>query len=156
MTADPLFARRVLRLMLTSVVALGLIWLLWATTLDTHAAIGIGLAGGWLLMPSILGLSLRWSRLRYALLVPSLLVSSALLAICASALPEDLRASIGWLLITGGVLFGGALGAWFWFRWMPVPPPLLNPFSLSRWLLVGIHVTLVATGLVLVTLSALS
>lgn len=156
MTGDERFARRVIRLALTSVFALGFILLLWAMTLDTHVAVGIGLAAGWVLMPSILTLSLRWPVLRHGLIIPSSLVGLALLAICIGALPEDQGARTGWLLITGGVLFGGVLGAWFWLRWLPVPVGLHNPFSFGRWALVGAHVFLVAAGLVLVTISVLT
>ena len=155
-TGDPRFAGRVRRLALTSVAGLGLIWLLWAATLDTHPIIGAGLAGGLLLMPLILALSLRWPALRYALTVPSLLVGLALLAVCITALPEESLASAGWLLMTGGVLLGGVLGMWFWFRWMPVPARLVNPFSPSRWVMIGVHVSLIIAGLALVTLAALS
>lgn len=155
MSADPRFAQRVLRLALTSVVALGFIWLLSATTVKAHVAISIALAGGWVLMPLTLGLSLRWPALRYALLVPSSLISLALLAICISALPEGQITGVGWLLITAGVLFGGVLGVWFWFRWIPVPAQLDDPFSTGRWVLVGTHVILTAAGLVIVSGSVL-
>ncbi len=155
MTADGRFARRIVRLGLTSVFALGLIWFLSVVTLDAGPAIRIGLIGGWFLMPSFLGLSLRWPVLRRLLIVPSSLVSLALLAICLSAIPEGVVAHAGWLLITAGVLFGGTLGVWFWFRWLPVPARLADPFSAGRWALIGIHVSLTVAGLFLVGLSAL-
>ncbi len=154
MTADPMFARRVVRLAITSAFILALIWFLVASTLQTHPVIQGGLAGGWFLMPSILGLSLRSPRLRYALIVPFALVSAALLAVCATALPKDTVASVGWLLVTGGVLFGGVLGAWFWFRWAPVPIALIQPFSRGRWALISVHVSLIVAGLVLVSFFA--
>ncbi len=154
MTGDRLFARRVVRLALTSIVALGLIWFLWAATLNTPAIIGIGLVGGWLLMPSILGLSLRWPRLRLALIVPASMESVALLGLCARYLPAELAAKLGWLLITAGVLMGDFLGAWFWFRWLPVPSRLTAPFSVERWVLIGAHVSLILAGIGLVALSA--
>ena len=87
LTANRGFARRIIRLALTSALALGLIWWLAATTLDAHAVVSIALAAGWLLMPLVLVLSLRWPALRYALVVPSSLVGLALLAVCTSALP---------------------------------------------------------------------
>ena len=154
LTADPAFARRVVRLAVTSAFALGLIWFLSGVTLEAHRMIERGLAGGWLLMPSILGLSLRWPRLRYAIVVPSTLVSLALLAICATALPEDAVTRSGWLLITSGVLFGAVLGAWFWFRWIPVPVGLSDPFSRGRWVLIVVHVSLIVAGITLLGLSA--
>lgn len=156
MTGDGRFARRVVRLALTSMVALGLIWFLSVSTVDAHVAIPMSLLAGWILMPSVLGLSLRWSVLRYALLVPASLVGLALVAICISALPRDPASRAGWLLITAGVLFGGGLGSWFWFRWMPVPHQLHDPFSSGRWVLVAAHVLLIITGLVLVGASALA
>ena len=42
---------------------------------------------------------------------------------------------------------------WFWFRWLPVPTGLDDPFAPSRWLLIAIHVGLVAAALLLVGLS---
>jgi len=155
MSGDRQFARRVRRLAITSAIALGLVWRLAATTLDAHPLVEGGLAGGWLLMPSILGLSLRWPRLRYALVVPSVLVSVALLAICAAARPVNSAAGNGWLLITAGVLLGGVLGMWFWFRWMPVPGWLAHPFSRGRWVLIAIHVSLIVVGLAVVSAAAI-
>ncbi len=156
MEAGAAFSRRVARLAVTSALVLPLIWLLSAATLRANALIGAGLAAGWLLMPSILGLSLRRPRLRYALIVPSFFVSVALLAICLTALPDDHVASAGWLLMTGGVLLGGVLGIWFWFRWMPVPARLRDPFSTGRWALIVAHVSLIVAGLVLVGFSAVA
>jgi hypothetical protein len=141
-------------LAITSGFVLAFIWLLSAATLQAHPMIDGALAGGWLLMPSILALSLRWPRLRYALIVPSSFVSVALVAICATELPEDIVAGTGWLLVTVGVLFGGVLGAWFWFRWMPVPTSLVDPFSLGRWALIAVHVSPIVAGLALISLSA--
>ena len=156
LTADPRFARRIIRLALTSALALGLIWWLSARTLNAHPAVSISLGAGWLLMPLVLVLSLRWPKLRYALVVPSFLVGLALVAVCTSALPEERVASAGWLLITGGVLLGGVLGAWFWFRWLPVPARLVDPFAPGRWVLVATHVSLITAGLALVGLSVLT
>jgi hypothetical protein len=155
LTDDPAFARRIIRLGFTSSIALGLVWLLATVTLDAHPSVGASLALGWLMMPSILFLSLRRPRLRYALAIPSTLVGVPLLIICASNLPEGQLARTGWLLLTAGILNGGVLGVWFWFRWLPVPRWLHEPFSPSRWTLVGLHVALVVSGLVLVGVSAL-
>ncbi len=95
LTAEPAFARRVVRLAATSSVALGLIWLLATLTLDVPGALEASLAVGWLLMPTALLLSLRWPGLRYALVIPSSLVGVPLLATCASALPADPLGSAG-------------------------------------------------------------
>ena len=155
LTNNPAFARRVIRLALTSSIALGLVWILAIVTLDAHPSVGASLALGWLLMPSVLFLSLQRPRLRYALAIPSALVGVPLLIICASNLPEGQVAQTGWLLLTAGILSGGVLGVWFWFRWLPVPGWLHAPFSPGRWALVGLHVALVVSGLVLVGVSAL-
>jgi hypothetical protein len=154
LTADPRFTERVVRLTITSACALALIWFLSTVTLQPHPMIGLGLALGWVLMPSVLGLSLRWPRLRYALIVPATLVTVALLAICATALPQNRVIASGWLLITGGVLLGALLGAWFWFRWMPVPGRFSDPFSRGRWALIVVHIGLIALGVGLIGFSA--
>lgn len=156
MTGDPHFAGRVIRLALTSVVALGLIFMLWAVTRPGIAIIGVALAAGWILMPSMLLFSLRRPVVRYGLVAPAALVSVALVAICLVDLPPAPAARVGWLLISGGVLFGGFLGAWFWFRWLPVPAQLHDPFAPGRWALVAIHIGLIIFGLALVGLSALT
>ena len=155
MRADPLFAGRIRRLAGTSVVALGLIWLFATLKLDAHPVIGAALAGGWVSMPVILWLSLRQPTLRYGLAVPAALVTLALLAICATALPVDPVERAGWLLLTAWILVGGILGFWFWFRWFPVPAVLHEPFAPGRWLLIGIHVGLITVGLLLVSLGGL-
>jgi hypothetical protein len=152
LTRDRAFGRRVTRLAVTSLVALGLIWWLARSRLQAGPAIGWALGLGWALMPVILAASLKWPRLRYALAVPSAVVSVALVAICLTSLPAEPVLRAGWLLITGGVLLGGTLGLWFWFRWMPVPPRLADPFSPGRWAMIGLHVGLVVMGLVLVGL----
>jgi len=155
LTGDAAFARRVIRLAAVSSVALGVVWLLATVTLDAQPGLRASLALGWLLMPSILLLSLRRPRLRYALAIPSALVGMPLLIISANNLPEGQVARIGWLLLTAGILFGGVLGVWFWFRWLPVPASLDAPYSASRWALIGLHVALIVSGIVLVGVSAL-
>ena len=150
MTGDPRFAPRVMRLAGTSVVALGIIWFLAVATLRAEpTAINLALLGGWILMPATLGLSLRWPRARYAVVLPSALVSLALVAICLGFLPQNPLARLGWLLLTAGILFGGVLGVWFWFRFLPVPASLSSPFSAGRWTLIGAHVALIVLGAVL-------
>ena len=129
-----------------SAVALGLIWALVVTTLEAPLAVDVVFAAGWLLMPSTLVASLQRPRLRYALVVPASLVSVALLAVCIGWLPANPVAAAGWLLVTAGVALGGGLGLWFWYRFLPVPAPLDDPFSTGRWALVGVHVALVVIG----------
>jgi hypothetical protein len=149
LTGDPRFARRVRRLTAVSSVALGLIWGLAVTSLDAPAAVDGALAVGWLLMPLTLAASLRYPRLRYGLVLPASLVSIGLLAACVGWLPGSGIAAAGWLLMTAGVAVGGGLGLWFWYRALPVPTTFDDPFSRSRWALVGAHVSLVLAGLVL-------
>ena len=157
MTADSRFGVRVIRLAATSVIALGLIWGFAFTTLDAPAFIGIALAAGWVLMPALLMVSLRWPVARYGLALPSTLVGFGLVAICLTALPPDWGAArIGWLMTNAGVLMGGALGLWFWFRLAPVPRFLDDPFGPGRWVLVAVHIALIVIGLALIGLSALA
>jgi hypothetical protein len=52
------------------------------------------------------------------------------------------------------MLLGGFLGIWFWFRWLSVPELLDYPFSRGRWLLIGVHVALIVTGLIVVGVRA--
>lgn len=157
MTGDSRFAVRVFRLAATSVVALGLIWGFQHATLNAPAFVGFCLAAGWALMPALLTVSLRWPIARYGLAVPSTLVGAGLVAICLTALPPDWGAAkIGWLMTTAGVLMGGALGLWFWFRLAPVPRFLEDPFGPGRWTLVVIHIALIVAGLALIGLNALA
>ncbi len=150
MSADTRFAWRIIRLAITSAIVLGVILMLAEVTLHPSRGIEIGLGGGWLLMPTVLALSLRWPRVRYALVVPSALVSLSLLAICLTWPIRDSWARIGWFLLTVGVLFGGVLGGWLWFRWLPVPRGLNEPFSPARWTLIGVHTALIVVGIGLV------
>ncbi len=157
MTADSRFAVRVIRLAATSVVALGLIWGFQFATLQTPAFVGISLAAGWMLMPALLMVSLRWPLARFGLALPSTLVGLGLVAVCLTALPPDWGAArVGWLMTTAGVLMGGALGLWFWFRLAPVPRFLDDPFGPGRWVLVVVHIGLTVVGLALIGLSGLA
>jgi hypothetical protein len=149
LSTDRRFAGRVRRLALTSVVALGLIWGLAVATLDAPSVIGVGLAAGWLLMPTILIASLADPRWRYALVLPATLVGTSLLAISVAWLPALLLAAAGWAMITAGVLMGGVLGLWFWYRLVPVPTRLDDPFSTGRLALIRAHVALIVIGLLL-------
>ena len=157
MTRDPRFGVRVIRLAATSVVALGLIWGLQFATLQTPAFVGVALAAGWALMPVLLIASLRWPITRYGLALPSTLVGVGLVAICLTALPQEWGAArVGWLMTTAGVLMGGVLGLWFWFRLAPVPRFLDDPFSPGRWALVAAHIALIVVGLALIGYGALA
>ncbi len=157
MTRDARFGVRVIRLAATSLVALGLIWGFQLATLQTPAFVGICLATGWVLMPVLLTASLRWPMARYGLALPSTLVGLGLITICLTALPPDWDAArVGWLMTTAGVLMGGVLGLWFWFRLAPVPRFLDDPFGPGRWTLVAVHIVLIVVGLALIGFSALA
>ncbi len=153
MTADPAFRARIRRLVGVSAVALGLIAILAAVTLDAQPALELALIAGWVTMPSLLGFSVRRPPLRSLLIVPGGLVSAGLVGICLTALPAAGLARAGWLLITGGVLIGAGLGSWFWYRWFPVPAFLDAPFSAARWILIVVHAVPVVVGLLLVIVS---
>lgn len=150
MTGDARFAGRVRRLAITSGVALGAIWALAAFTLDAAAAIDLALLAGWLLMPAVLGASLARPGVRPLVSLPSTLVTVALLALCLTALPAHQPQRSGWLLVAAGILLGGALGLWLWFRLLPVPAALDDPYAHGRWALIGVHVGLIVAGLALV------
>lgn len=150
LTADPRVSGRVRRLSLVSTVMLGLITVLAAATLDTPWPVVAALLAGWILMPLTLMASLSNLTARYWLVLPSTLVSLGLLAIIVGWLPDDRVAAAGWLLTCAGVLLGGGMGLWLWFRVLPVPATLDDPLSPGRWTLIGIHVLLVMTGVALV------
>ena len=159
LSTDARFGGRLSRLARTSAVALGLIWLLWRMgpgTIATGGAsvIGAALLAGWLLMPVILLLGMRWPMVRRGLVVPSGLVGGALLAVSVDP-ALSLLAAAGWWLLTAGIWLGGLLGAWFWFGWLPRPVPaaLRDPFGPWRWRLIGLHVGMVVGGMGIVGLS---
>ena len=143
---DRRMAGRVRRLARTAAVALGIIWWLAVSTLEAPPMVGASLLLGWASMPAILVMSLRRPRLRYALVLPSSLVGVPLLGITALFLPASAVAAAGWLLMTAGILLGGALGLWFWYRVLPVPRALDDPFSAGRIALIGVHVALIVAG----------
>lgn len=150
MGVHPMIVARVRRLAAVSTVALGAVFFLAVDRLDAPVALDVALAAGWLSMPVLLALSIRRPRFRYLLVVPSTLVGAALFMICVSALPTDGVARAGWLSVTAGVLFGGVLGIWFWYRLLPVPSLFDEPFSPGRWTLITIHVAMIVAGLGLV------
>ena len=149
LTADRRIAGRVKRLAATSAVALGLIWVLAVTTLETPMAVDAALAAGWIMMPAFLVSSLWRPSFRYWLIVPSTLVGLGLVAVSLGWLPKDPAAAAGWLLMTVGVLLGGVMGLWLWFRVLPVPATLDDPFSAGRWALIALHIALITMGLAL-------
>jgi hypothetical protein len=132
----------------TSVIALGLILELWAVNRPGGPWVGAALGAGWALMPAVLLLMLRVPQARYALVVPSALISVALVDVAVVV------RSAGWAMVASGILLGGLLGAWFWFRLLPVPRPLRDPFGPGRWALIAAHVGLIVAGMALVALSA--
>jgi hypothetical protein len=155
MSSDRAFLGRVRRLRNVSAIALGVIFVLTVSTLDAAWPISLALLLGWLLMPIVLGASLRRPEVRLLVALPATLVALGLVAICAVALPADPLARAGWVSITAGITLGGVLGAWFWYRWFPVPSALDAPYSTGRWILIGAHVALVVVGLVLVVVTAI-
>lgn len=147
LSADRRMAGRIKRLGLVSLVALGLIWTLAVATLDAPMPVTGALAAGWALMPTILLASLSRPLLRYGLVLPGALVGLGLLAICIWWLPADPLAAVGWLSITVGVSMGSALGLWFWYRLVPVPVSLDDPYSTGRLGLIWVHIALIVAGL---------
>ena len=143
------------RLAVTSVIGLGVIFALWAAGGRGGTVVGVALGAGWVLMPSLLLLSLRWPVARYALVVPATLVGGGLIAISAAYPAGRPMEETGWLLMSAGVLLGGLLGAWFWFRLMPVPRQFGDPFARGRWALIAVHVGLIVAGVSLVAFSVL-
>lgn len=149
LTGDERIRGRVLRLALVSLVALGAVFALAATTVHPASAVLVLLGAGWVLMPAVLAWSLADARARYLLTVPASLVTLGLLAICVGWLPASAGAAAGWLLVTAGVLLGGSLGLWLWYRLLPVPDSLDDPLAPGRWALIAVHAGLVVVGLML-------
>lgn len=140
---------RIARLAVTSVIALGLIFGLWTAGRPGGAPAGAALGAGWALMPATLLLMLRTPKARYALVIPSLLVTAALVDVAVVA------RGAGWAMIAAGTMLGGLLGAWFWFHLLPVPGRLRDPFGTGRWTLIAVHVGLIVAGMVVVAISVL-
>jgi hypothetical protein len=153
MSGNPAFLDRVRRLATVSAIALGAMWALAFSTLHANSEILLTLLAGWVLMPTVLRVSVRRPRIRLLVAVPATLIGVALVAICLTALPAGRVARAGWAAATAGILLGGVLGAWFWYRWLPVPAFLDDPYSKGRWVLIGVHVALVVAGLVLVAIA---
>jgi len=140
---------RIKRLVGISAIALGLIAVLVGAVPNLGWLPPTLMVIGWILMPLLLAYSLRHPAWRYLLAVPAAAVSIALLLVSIE-FEGSAWATAGWWTMTTGVLLGGSLGTWFWYRWVPVPHQLSEPFSRGRWLLVGIHVGLIVSGWVLV------
>jgi hypothetical protein len=148
LTDDPRIRRRVRRLAVVSAIALGLVWVLAVATTEGPVWVSVALFAGWLLMPTVLLASLRETRLRYGLVIPSVLISLGLMAVVVGPSPGGV-ARLGWSLILLGVLLGGLMGLWFWFRVVPVPLALDAPDAAGRWAVIAIHVGLIVVGLIL-------
>ena len=142
LTEDRLFRHRVRRLVAISTVALGVIWGL-AFVDDASAWILVFRVFALVSMPTILAAPQHQPSLRYALIVPATAVSVGLVGMVMIASDQTVT---GWFLITGGILLGGFLGVWFWFRWLPVPRILDDPFDWPRVALVSLHLALVLAG----------
>ncbi|HSJ70113.1 MAG TPA: hypothetical protein VLA29_00515 [Acidimicrobiia bacterium] len=149
LTTDPLFERRVRRLVVVSAVALGLIsWL--AIRSGAPRAVVVLLMLGWVIMPVVLAASLSRPLLRYTLILPATLVTVGLVGMILSTDGTEL---LGWTLIALGITLGGSLGMWLWYRWFPVPYVLDDPYGVPRLMLLSVHVVLVVSGVVLVLVS---
>ena len=149
MSGDRLFTHRVRRLVAVSVLALGVIWLL--AFLDGAPVWVLAfLAVGWILMPTVLAVSVHRPLMRYALAVPATVVPVGLAGMMTTASGAT---AAGWAVLTGGIVFGGSLGLWFWFRWLPVPRVLDDPFGWPRVSLLGVHIALVLVGAAMVTVA---
>lgn len=146
LTNDRMFTHRVRRLIAVSAIALGVItWLAYRA--DGPSWSLVLLAAGWVLMPTILAASLRRPLLRYALVIPASLVTIGLFGMLATTSGTEM---VGWALITIGILVGGTLGMWFWYRWIPVPRSLDDPYGFARIALVGLHIGFVLIGAAIV------
>jgi hypothetical protein len=149
MSSDPRFEGRLRRLAAVSSVALGLIAVLALTTTDAGPMPLALLFAGWPLMPALLRAGIDRPRWRYLLAAPASMVTAGLLMVTLGFTGPPI-ALTGWWMITTGVLLGAGLGAWFWFRWLPVPASLDDPFSTGRWSLITVHVALIVVGMALV------
>ena len=146
LTDDRIFAHRVRRLVAISAVALGVItWL--ALRADGPSWSIMLLAAGWVLMPTVLAISLRRPPVRYALVIPASLVIVGLWGMVTTATGTEL---LGWTLLFAGILLGGTLGMVFWYRWLSVPRQFNDPFGPARMTLVAIHIGLVLAGAAIV------
>jgi hypothetical protein len=149
MSPDPGFRRRLRRLILISSVSLGMITALALATADVGLGVLTLLLGGWGLMPGLLWVGLEEPGWRSLLPIPAVMFTVALLIITIGFDGPGI-ALAGWWMITAGVVLGATLAIWFWYRRLPVPERLDDPFAPGRWLLISVHVGLIVLGLVLV------
>ncbi len=142
LTRDRPFTRRVQRLVGISLVMLGVIT--WLAVADDAAGWIVALMlVGWLLMPSLLLLSITRPKLRYGLLIPG---TSFTLGVVGMAIDSAGPQALGWWLLAAGLTVGGGAGIWFWMRWLPVPQPFDDPYGRPRLAVIGVHVALVLAG----------
>jgi hypothetical protein len=100
-------------------------------------------------MPGLLWVGLDEPGWRSLLPIPAVMFAAALLIITIGFEGPG-PALAGWWMITTGVALGVGLAIWFWYRRFPVPEGLEDPFSPGRWLLIAVHVGLIALGMALV------
>ncbi len=149
LTRHPGFGRRIRRLVRISAVALGIIWALVMLLADTSNAAPLLVGAGWLTMPTLLAVSLKQPAARYLLIIPAALVAAGLGVVVATNRASATEA-LGWWLLLAGVLLGASLGAWFWYRWLPVPTAFHQPFSPGRWALITVHAGAILLGVGLI------
>jgi len=142
MTTDRIFGHRVRRLVVITAVGLGV--LAGFAYLDGAPLWALGMLGfGSLSVPFTLACSLRRPRARRALLVPAVAVPIGLAGVAGAASEAT---AAGWIVALAGLAAGAFLGLWFWFRWLPVPWILDDPFGWPRVALVGVHIGLILAG----------
>jgi hypothetical protein len=149
LTSDAGMTRRVRRLVAVSAVALGVITAL-AQRSGGPVWVLVFLSVGWVLMPTLLWMSVERPRVRYLLVIPASVVTIGLAGMTVAASGSE---EIGWLILTVGIASGGLFGMWFWYRWIPVPLMFDDPYGMPRIGLVGIHVGLVLVGIAMVVTS---
>jgi hypothetical protein len=146
LTGDRMFSHRIRRLVGVSLVALGVITWLAVRSEGSNWAITL-LVIGWILMPTLLFVSLSMPLLRYLLVVPGTTVSIGLIGMTVGA---DGTEALGWFLIFLGITVGGLMGMWFWYRWVPVPRMLDDPYGWPRLTVLALHIGFILIGAALV------
>jgi hypothetical protein len=143
LTTNPWMTRRVHRLIFVSSVALGVITGL-AVSNDGPTWAVLAIAFAWFAMPTALWASVDRPVLRYLLVVPAL---SASVGLIGMAIATSGVVTAGWLIVLIGISTGGMLGMWFWYRFLPVPYSLDDPYGTPRLSLLAIHIALVLIGI---------
>jgi hypothetical protein len=149
LTTNPWMTRRVHRLIVVSSVALGIITGL-AVSDDGPSWAVLAIAFAWFAMPTALWASVDRPRLRYLLAVPAVSASAGLVGM---AVATSGAAAAGWLIVLIGISTGGMLGMWFWYRFLPVPYSLDDPYGTPRLSLLAIHIALVLIGVGIIVLA---